>query len=136
MEKETSHSFEAEVFINLHATNDAELFTVALHSLADVIAPGTPIPGKGMIGKPFRLKAMDKPSLLMDFLSYVIEESRHKNIIYYKLVIDFLSTQYLDGILYGMETDQLKARVKSIIYPDSEVLRNPDGSWDAHIVFA
>ncbi|HQU52312.1 MAG TPA: hypothetical protein PK643_04825 [Saprospiraceae bacterium] len=119
--------------IIVHTSDENQLFHLGLQYLGEMLEEDQSGKDHGMIGKPFRIKSKDKPTLLLDFLSFALRESITENVVFNKLVIEFLSTQYLDGTLYGKPSEKPLTAIESINYPESSIHQNPDLSWDLTI---
>lgn len=116
--------------IFVHTNDESQLFHLSLQYLGKLLQDDHPSGHEAMIGKPFRIKSKDKPTLLLDFLAFALQESITEKVLFNKLVIDYLSTQFLDGTLYGKPSNTPLTAIESINYQESDVHQNADKSWD------
>jgi SHS2 domain-containing protein len=82
-----------------------------------------------------KLKSIDFPSLLVDFLSEVLYLVETKKLIFEKVEFQKLSDSEIEATLIGKPLKRMGVHIKGVTYHDLDIHQEKDGSWQATILF-
>lgn len=132
----------ADLKIRIYGTTLPDLFLHALIGMFQAIVPRAAgchyqqerlvcpsLPIKRVI----QISAIDRESLLVDFLSEALYLSDVHNEAYLNADIQ-ISDNYLEAVLYGIVIEGFEVEIKAVTYHDLAVVHNDNG-WTADIIF-
>lgn len=125
----------ADVWLYVEADTLEELFRGALNGLADIMKKGFCDIKVETKSKIIKIDSLDFTSLLVDFLSEVLQYSREEGIIYCRMKILKLENKVLEAEIYGREAERFDKDVKAVTYHEAEIEKNEKGNWEVVIVF-
>lgn len=82
-----------------------------------------------------KVKSIDLPSLLVDFLSEVLYLSETKKEVYQKIKFKKISENEIEAELIGKELKRMGVNIKAVTYHGLEIKKRKDGKWEATILF-
>ena len=127
------HTADARLYVE--ADSLEELFKGALNGLADLMKEGSCAIKVETKSKVMKIESLDTTSLLVDFLSEVLEYSYEEEIIYCRVKILKLENNSLDAEIYGRDAEGFDKDVKAVTYHEAQVKKNEKGNWEVAIVF-
>lgn len=124
----------ADLKIQVCGQTKEELFKNALLAMQESIKPEIKKPEE-KVKQEIKIKSLDSPSLLVDFLSevlYLIQVNKeiYNNVKFTKF-IDF----GLEAELFGEKIERFGEDIKAVTYHSLDVHQNPDGVWEATVLF-
>jgi SHS2 domain-containing protein len=82
-----------------------------------------------------KLKSIDFPSLLVDFLSEVLYLVETKKLVFKKIEFKKFSENEIEANLIGKSLKRMGVHIKGVTYHDLEIHQGKDGIWQATILF-
>jgi len=82
-----------------------------------------------------KVKSLDLPSLLVDFLSEVLYSSEINREIYHQIQFRKFGDKNLAGILSGKKLKRVGVIIKGVTYHDLEIRQKEDKTWEATVLF-
>jgi SHS2 domain-containing protein len=82
-----------------------------------------------------KIKSIDLPSLLVDFLSEVLYLVETEKLVFEKVEFKKFTENEIEAILFGKPLKRMGVHIKGVTYHDLEVRAKKDGSWQATILF-
>ncbi len=135
MFKILSHTADIRLYIT--ASGFEELFQSALRGMANL--------QKGdfceqqdqslVIQDSIQLHAIDRTSLLIDFLSKVLTLSQINRVIYCKVNFHKLSDTELTATIEGNKVNFFDEDIKAVTYHEAELIENKDRQLETVIIF-
>jgi SHS2 domain-containing protein len=141
---------KADLKIKVKGSSKEELFLNALLGMEEGLRPETKETKEG-IKREIKIKSIDLPALLVDFLNealYLIQV--HKE-IYNKIKFvkfsdnegekdksfssPFNTARELEGELIGQKVERFGEDIKAVTYHDLDIYRKEDGIWEAVLLF-
>ncbi len=119
----------------VEADTREEIFKGALNGLADIMKKGSCDIKIETKSKVIKIDSFDFTSLLVDFLSEVLQYSLEEGAIYYRVKILKIENKTLEAEIYGREADGFDKDIKTVICHESEIKKNENGNWEVTIVF-
>ena len=124
----------ADIRIRITGSSFAQLFRESLQAMNQILGP---IDDSGKSQSEFynlEVKATDRTTLLVDFLSEVLTQTHISNVLYD--TIDFVSLEEtgLRAQLSGYTITAFEEDIKAVTYHEAEVIEK-DGTWSTVIVF-
>jgi SHS2 domain-containing protein len=135
MFKILSHTADIRLYVT--ASESEELFESALRGMANL--------QKGdfceqqdqsfVIQDSIQLNAIDRTSLLIDFLSKVLTLSQINRVIYCKVNFLKLSDTELTATIEGNKVNFFDEDIKAVTYHEAELIENKDRQLETVIIF-
>ncbi len=125
----------ADVRLYVEADSLEELFKGALNGMADIIKKGSGAVKVETMAKMIKIDSLDSTSLLIDFLSEVLQYSQEEKAVYCRMKILKLENNTLEAEIYGREADGFDEDVKAVTYHEAEIKKNEKGNWETIIIF-
>jgi SHS2 domain-containing protein len=141
---------KADFKIKVKGLSKEELFLNALLGMEEGLRPETK-ETKEEIKREIKIKSIDLPALLVDFLNealYLIQV--HKE-IYNKIKFvkfsdnegeedkssssSFATARELEGELIGQKVERFGEDIKAVTYHDLDIYQKEDGTWEAVVLF-
>lgn len=89
----------------------------------------------GKIRKEIRVKSLDLPSLLVDFLSEILYLVETRKEVYQRIKFKKFSQNEIEAELSGQKLKRMAVQIKAVTYHQLEIHQEKDGSWQATILF-
>lgn len=125
----------ADTRLYVEADTLEELFKGALNGLADIMKKGSCDIKVETKSKVIKIDSLDLTSLLIDFLSEVLQYSQEEGSVYCRVKILKIENNSLEAEIYGREADGFDEDVKAVTYHEAEIKKNERGNWEVVIVF-
>ena len=125
---------KADLKIKVKGSSKEELFLNALLGMEEGLRPETK-ETKEEIKREIKIKSIDLPALLVDFLNealYLIQV--HKEIYNSIKFKKFVDTE-LKGELIGQKVERFGEDIKAVTYHDLDIYQKEDGTWEAVVLF-
>jgi len=82
-----------------------------------------------------KIKSMDLPSLLVDFLSEILYLVETKKIVFKKVEFKKFKENEIEAILTGKPLKRMGVHIKGVTYHDLDIHQEKDKTWRATILF-
>jgi SHS2 domain-containing protein len=82
-----------------------------------------------------KVKSIDLPSLLVDFLSEVLYLVETEKLVFEKVEFKKFTENEIEAILFGKPLKRMGVHIKGVTYHDLKIRLKEDGSWQATILF-
>jgi SHS2 domain-containing protein len=82
-----------------------------------------------------KIKSMDLPSLLVDFLSEILYLVETKKIVFEKVEFKKFTENEIEAILTGKLLKRMGVHIKGVTYHDLDIHQEKDKTWRATILF-
>ena len=82
-----------------------------------------------------KVKSIDLPSLLVDFLSEVLYLVETKKLVFEKTKFQKITNNEIEAELIGKKLKRIGVQIKGVTYHDLKVSQRKDGIWEATILF-
>jgi SHS2 domain-containing protein len=82
-----------------------------------------------------KIKSMDLPSLLVDFLSEILYLVETKKIVFEKVEFKKFTENEIEAILIGKPLKRMGVHIKGVTYHDLDIHQEKDKTWQATILF-
>jgi len=82
-----------------------------------------------------KIKSMDLPSLLVDFLSEILYLVETKKIVFEKVEFTKFKENEIEAILIGKPLKRMGVHIKGVTYHDLDIHQEKDKTWQATILF-
>ena len=95
----------------------------------------------GQVKRLINISALDKTSLLIDFLNEVLASAQIHKEIYTKVKFNFFPDEndtgelFLEAEISGGETENFLKDIKAITYHEANLVKDEKGEWSTIIVF-
>ena len=125
---------KADLKIKAFGRTKEELFLNMLLGMTESLRPEV----KGFEGKTKRtikIKSLDLPALLVDFLSEVLYQSQVNKEIYNELRFKKFSDAELEVELFGQKVERFGEDIKAVTYHSLDFRQKKDKTWEAIILF-
>jgi SHS2 domain-containing protein len=126
------------VGIQLYVEADTleELFKGALNGFADIVKKGSCDIKIETKSKVIKINSFDFTSLLVDFLSEVLQYSLEEGTIYCRVKILKIENKTLEAEIYGRIAEGgFDENIKGIKCSEAEIKKNEKGNWEVTILF-
>ncbi|MDI6591965.1 MAG: archease [Patescibacteria group bacterium] len=124
---------KADLKIRAFGKDKKELFLNMLLGMVESQKPE--IKNKKEVRRKIKIKSLDLPVLLVDFLSEVLYLSQVNREAYSNVKFAKFSDRELEAEIFGQKVERFGEDIKAVTYHNSEVKQNEDGSWQATILF-
>ncbi|PJE69460.1 MAG: hypothetical protein COU98_01905 [Candidatus Staskawiczbacteria bacterium CG10_big_fil_rev_8_21_14_0_10_38_10] len=132
MEKYQILEHKADLKIRAFGRTKEELFLNTMLGMAESLKPEIK---KETIEREIKIKSLDLPTLLVDFLSEVLYLNQTNKEIYFEAVFKKLTDNEIETELIGEKVERFGEDIKAVTYHDLEVKKKDDGTWEAIILF-
>jgi len=82
-----------------------------------------------------KIKSMDLPSLLVDFLSEILYLVETKKMVFEKVEFKKFTENEIEAILIGKPLKRMGVHIKGVTYHDLDIHQEKDKTWQATILF-
>lgn len=125
--------------IRLFVTGDGleEIFSSALRGMGFLQKKDFCKQQEGLlfVKEKIQIKATDKTSLLIDFLSEVLTLSHINKVVYCEASFHKLSETTLSATVKGNKVNYFDEDIKAVTYHEAEIKRNESGELETTIIF-
>jgi SHS2 domain-containing protein len=125
---------KADLKIRVFGKTKEELFENAMVGMFE--AAGYQKNLKSQISKvKVKLKSIDLPSLLVDFLSEILYLVETKKLVFEKIEFKKITENEIEAILIGKPLKRMGVHIKGVTYHDLEIHQRNDKTWEVVILF-
>jgi SHS2 domain-containing protein len=82
-----------------------------------------------------KIKSIDLPSLLVDFLSEILYLVETKKLVFEKVEFKKFSENKIEANLIGRPLKRMGVHIKGVTYHDLDIHQEKDGTWEATVLF-
>jgi len=82
-----------------------------------------------------KIKSVDLPSLLVDFLSEVLYLVETEKLVFEKVEFKKFTENEIEAILIGKPLKRMGVHIKGVTYHELDISQEKDGTWQATILF-
>ena len=82
-----------------------------------------------------KIKSLDLPALLVDFLSEVLYLNQVNKEIYNDVKFTKFSDTEIEGELFGRKVERFGEDIKAVTYHGLDIRQEEDGGWEATVLF-
>jgi SHS2 domain-containing protein len=82
-----------------------------------------------------KIKSIDLPSLLVDFLSEILYLAETKKLVFKKVEFKKFSENEIEANLTGNPLKRMGVHIKGVTYHELDICQKKDGTWQATILF-
>jgi SHS2 domain-containing protein len=82
-----------------------------------------------------KIKSVDSPSLLVDFLSEILYLAETKKLVFEKVEFKKFTENEIEAILIGKPLKRIGVHIKGVTYHDLDIHQEKDGTWQATVLF-
>ena len=125
---------KADLKIRIFGKNKKTLFLNALCSLREALQVKVKKPEK-KTKREIKIKSLDFPALLVDFLSEVLYLSQTYKEVYSLVEFKTFSEKEIKGELIGQKAETFDREIKAATYHNLEVWQEKNKTWTAIIIF-
>lgn len=122
----------ADLKIKASGKTKEELFSNMLNGMSQSQKPE--IKSKEKIKREIKIKSLDLPSLLVDFLSEVLYLAQVNKEVYFKVRFKKISNNEIEGELIGQKVERFGEDIKAVTYHGLDVRQKKD-VWEATLLF-
>ena len=133
MEKFEILEHKADLKIRVWGKTKEELFANALLAMSESQKPE--IKNQQKIKREIKIKSLDLPALLVDFLSEALYLSQTNKEVYFKASFEKFTNSEIRGELIGQLAERFGEDIKAVTHHNLEIKRNLSGSWKAIVLF-
>lgn len=124
---------KADLKIRAFGKTKEELFLNMLSGMQESMKPE--IKNKKTIKRKIKIKSLDLPSLLVDFLSEVLYLIQTNREIYTEVKFDRLFEDGLEAKLFGKKVERFSKDIKAATYHQLDIHENSNNIWEATVLF-
>lgn len=124
----------ADLKIKVRAKNPKELFRNAMVAMFES-AGYEPRSGSQDSRVKIKIKSVDSPSLLVDFLSECLYLSETRKEVYQSVEFEEFTEQTLEGHLIGKKLKRVDVQIKGVTYHSLKIEQRKGNIWTAVILF-
>jgi len=124
---------KADLKIRAFGKTKEELFSNMLLAMAESQKPE--ISGKSKIKRDIKIKSLDLPTLLIDFLNEVLYLSQVNKEVYLDFKFKKFKDNELEGELIGQKIDKFKEDIKAATFHNLEVKQTENKNWEGTALF-
>ena len=123
---------KADLRIRAFGKTKEELFLNMLKGMTDSQKPEKI---REKIKQEIKIKSLDLPSLLVDFLSEILYLSQVNKEIYNNVKFKKFSETEIEGTLFGQRVERFGEDIKAVTYHNLDLHQRNDGTWEAIVLF-
>jgi SHS2 domain-containing protein len=130
----------ADIRMEVKAQSLKEVFESALLGVMHYLGGENP-KLNGQVKRLINVSALDKTSLLIDFLNEVLASAQIHKEIYTGVKFNFFPEEndtgelFLEAEIFGGEVESFLKDIKAITYHEANLVKNEKGEWSTIIVF-
>jgi len=123
---------KADLKIRASGKTREELFLNMMLGMEESMKPET---GKEKITRKIKIKSLDTPSLLVDFLSEVLYLIQINKEIYKDIKFQKLTDKEVEGELTALKAERFGEDIKAVTHHDLDIHQNQNKTWEATVLF-
>jgi len=123
----------ADLKIQTYGKTKEELFLNMLKGMSECQKPE--IRNKEKIKREIKIKSIDLPSLLVDFLSEVLYLSQVNKEVYFGAKFKKFFDTEIQGNLIGQKVERFGEDIKAVTYHGLDIHQKKDKTWEATVLF-
>ncbi len=124
---------KADLKLRVFGKTKEELFKNALFGMSESMKPE--IKSSEEISRQIKIKSLDFPALLVDFLSEVLCQTQINKEVYQNAEFTKFTDNELEGELVGKKTESFDEDIKAATHHGLDIRQRNDGIWEALILF-
>lgn len=124
---------KADLKIRAFGKDKKQLFSNMLLAMTESQKPE--IKSKGEIKRQIKIKSLDLPALLVDFLNEVLYLSQTNKEVYSNIIFKKFTDKEIKGELIGQEVERFGEDIKAATYHNLDIDQKKDKIWQATILF-
>ncbi|PIV10132.1 MAG: hypothetical protein COS49_02130 [Candidatus Portnoybacteria bacterium CG03_land_8_20_14_0_80_41_10] len=124
----------ADLKIKVKGSSKEELFLNALLGMEEGLRPETK-ETKEEIKREIRIKSIDLPALLIDFLSEVLYLIQVNKETYHNIEFKKFADTEVEAELLGQKVERFGEDIKAVTYHQLDVHQRKDGTWEVTVLF-
>lgn len=132
MKKYETLEHKADLKIRAFGKTKEELFLNMMLAMVESLKPEIEKDTKA-VKRTIKIKSLDSPTLLVDFLSEVLYQIQVNKEAYYDLKINNLSETEIEGEIIGKKAERFGEDIKAVTYHNLELKQNEN--WQATVLF-
>lgn len=125
---------KADLKIRAFGKDKLGLFRNVLFGMSESMKVEPQKPEK-KVKREIKIKSVDSPALLVDFLSEVLYLSQLNKEVFFDIILKRLTDQELEGELIGQKVERFSEDIKAVTYHSLEIKQNKNKTWEATILF-
>jgi len=125
---------KADLKIRAFGKAKEELFLNMMLGMIESLKPEA-IKTEGEIKRTIRIKSLDLPALLVDFLSEVLYLIQINKEIYNNTEFTKFTDNELEGKLIGQKVERFDEDIKAVTHHSLDVSQKKDETWEATVLF-
>ena len=125
---------KADLKIRAFGKTKEELFRHCLEAMAESMKSEIRKPEEKTKRK-IKIKSLDSPALLVDFLSEALYQTQVNKEIYNDVKFNSFTDAEIDGEIIGQKVERFGEDIKAVTYHNLEVKQKKDGRWEAIVLF-
>jgi len=123
---------KADLKIRASGKTREELFLNMMLGMEESMKPET---GKEKITRKIKIKSLDTPSLLVDFLSEVLYLIQINKEIYKDIKFQKLTDKEVEGELTALKAERFGEDIKAVTYHNADIHQVSGRYWEATVLF-
>ena len=124
---------KADLKIRAFGQTKEELFLNALLGMAESQKPD--IKEKQKTKRQIKIKSLDLPTLLVDFLNEVLYLTQVNKEIYKDVKFKKFSDTELEAEIFGQKVERFSEDIKAVTYHSLDIRQKEYGTWEATVLF-
>lgn len=124
---------KADLKIRAFGKDKKQLFSNMLLAMTESQKPE--IKSRGKIKRQIKIKSLDLPALLVDFLNEVLYLSQTNKEVYSNIIFKKFTDKKIKGELTGQEVERFGEDIKAATYHNLGIDQKKDKIWQATILF-
>ncbi len=124
---------KADLKIRAFGKTKEELFLNMMLGMQESMKPETKNDEKSL--RQIKIKSLDFPALLVDFLSQVLYHNQINKEVYNDVNFSRLSDNELEAEVSGQKIESFGEDVKAVTFHGLDIHQKEDGEWEATVLF-
>ncbi len=124
---------KADLKIRAFGRTKEELFLNMMLGMQESMKPETKNDEKSL--RQIKIKSLDFPALLVDFLSQVLYHNQINKEVYNDVNFSRLSDNELEAEVSGQKIESFGEDVKAVTFHGLDIHQKEDGEWEATVLF-
>ena len=124
---------KADLKIKAFGKTREELFSNTLLGMSESQKPE--IKNQQKIKREIKIKSLDLPALLVDFLSEALYLSQTNKEVYFEVLFEKFTNTEIKGELIGQKVERFGEDIKAVTHHNLEIKQNNDKTWQGTVLF-
>ena len=125
---------KADLKIKAFGKTKEELFLNMLLGMQESMKPEFKQPVE-KVKRKIKIKSLDLPALLVDFLSEVLYQNQVNKEVYKDVIFKKFSDVGLEAEIFGQKVERFGEDIKAVTHHNLEIKQNENGEWEAIVLF-